>query len=547
MTSPDVTLPPKRLHILDDEEIEALYGRPCFTGDERTTVFTLTQPEKDLLASFIHLPIQLYFILQLSYFKAKQMFFTFAFDDVVEDVTYLLERYFPETPLPELRMLNKRTILKQRQRILELFGYRLCTPTDRHDLFLRAQQAARISSKPIYVLRELLHYLTEHRLVKPGYTLLQEELVGKALTAEAQRLATMLHTLLSSEECVALDSLLTSTDELYTITLLKRQPKDFSLGEMRREITRGEHLVQLYTLARRIVPKLGISREGITYYFSLVSYYSVFRLKQLDTWIVYLYLLCFVFHRYQRFNDNLLTCFIHLVKQYSDEAKATAKRAVYEYRGTSNHDLPKAGEVLKLFTAEYEHHTPFCTVQEKAFALLDRQRLTSVANYLVNEASCDEIAFEWEHIDSMARRFKQHLRPLFRAVDLSATRVNAPIQEAIHFLKTAFHKDRPLRQIDSGDFPTDFFPAREKRYLYQRNETDQKHIIPDRYEFLVYRMLRHRIEAGDLFCRDSVHFRSFEDDLVDDHQWANKEVLLAQTGLALLTQPIQDHLDALKR
>jgi hypothetical protein len=53
-----------------------------------------------------------------------------------------------------------------------------------------------------------------------------------------------------------------------TITLLKRQPKDFSLGEMRREMTRGEHLVQLYTVARQIVPKLGISREGITYYSS---------------------------------------------------------------------------------------------------------------------------------------------------------------------------------------------------------------------------------------------------------------------------------------
>lgn len=89
MTSSDVTLPPKRLHILDDEEIEALYGRPCFTGDERTNVFTLTQPEKDLLASFTHIPIQLYFILQLGYFKTKQLFFTFTFDDVVEDVTYL--------------------------------------------------------------------------------------------------------------------------------------------------------------------------------------------------------------------------------------------------------------------------------------------------------------------------------------------------------------------------------------------------------------------------------------------------------------------------
>src|SRR5258708_2516795 len=140
----------------------------------------------------------------------------------------------------------------------------------------------------------------------------------------------------------------------------------------------------------------------------------------------------------------------------------------------------------------------------------------------------------------------QHLRPLFRAIDLSATRVNAPIQDATQFLKTVFQKDRSLRQIESDDFPTDCFSVREKRYLYQRDETDEKHIIPDRYEFLVYRLVRHRLEAGDLFCRDSVHFRSFEDDILDHHQTANKDGVLTQTRSALLQQPIQDHLDALK-
>jgi hypothetical protein len=131
-----------------------------------------------------------------------------------------------------------------------------------------------------------------------------------------------------------------------------------------------------------------------------------------------------------------------------------------------------------------------------------------------------------------------------RTIDLSATRVNALIQQAIHFLKAAFQQDRSLRQIASEEFPTDFLPVREKRYLYQRNAAGQKHLIPDRYEFLVY-----RLGAGDLFCRDSVHFRSFKDDLVDDQQWANKEALLAQTGGALLAQPIQDHLvgNALER
>jgi len=38
-------------------------------------------------------------------------------------------------------------------------------------------------------------------------------------------------------------------------------------------------------------------------------------------------------------------------------------------------------------------------------------------------------------------------------------------------------------------------------------------LLPDRYEFFVYRQLRQGLEAGDVFCRDSVRFRSFEDDL----------------------------------
>ena len=102
---------------------------------------------------------------------------------------------------------------------------------------------------------------------------------------------------------------------------------------------------------------------------------EVYRLKQLDAWTLYLYLLCFVVHRYQRFNDHLLTCFIQLVKQYADEAKATAKETVYAYRQASNHDLPKAGEVL---IAEDEGNTLFGAVQAKAFALLDRQRLSTI-------------------------------------------------------------------------------------------------------------------------------------------------------------------------
>jgi hypothetical protein len=355
VTDQEASSTPKRLWILDDEEIEALYSRPCFTADDRVHYFTLTQAEKESIQLFLGVQSQLSFLLQLAYFKAKQLFFAFILDEVVDDVQYVLAQFFPQAKRETLNGVSKPTLLKQHDIILNLYQYRLCTAADRQQLAQRAQQAARISSKPVYVFRELLQYLTEQRLVAPGYTMLQD-IVGQALTTEAQRLTTIVQTQLAPLNCAALDRLFADSQGLYTITRLKKAPRDFSLGEMRREIARGEEIRPLYQLATRIVPHLVISNEGIKYYASLVSYYSVFRLKQLDIWTVYLYLLCFVFHRYQQLHDNLLTCFIHMVKTYVDEAKAAAKEQVYEQRVTSNQDLPKAGLVLKLFTGDGPAH-----------------------------------------------------------------------------------------------------------------------------------------------------------------------------------------------
>jgi len=54
----------RRLRILTDEEIEALYGRPCFSADDRAASFTLTPVEHDLPRSFRGVSSQLAFLLR---------------------------------------------------------------------------------------------------------------------------------------------------------------------------------------------------------------------------------------------------------------------------------------------------------------------------------------------------------------------------------------------------------------------------------------------------------------------------------------------------
>ena len=54
------------------------------------------------------------------------------------------------------------------------------------------------------------------------------------------------------------------------------------------------------------------------------------------------------------------------------------------------------------------------------------------------------------------------------------------------------------------------------------------------------------MEAGDIFCSDSIRFRSINDDLLDDEQWQDKDKLIAEAGLDILQQPIEKHLEDLK-
>ncbi|HRQ41524.1 MAG TPA: DUF4158 domain-containing protein [Chloroflexota bacterium] len=304
----------KRLIILGPDEIEAIYGLPVFDEEDRAFHFTLLPPERAALSSLHSVKSRLYFILQLGYFKARHQFFIFTAQDVWADVRYVQQTYFPDFELTDFA-ITKVTRLKQQRIILDLLLYRYPEDADRQQLQLIAQQVAKVDSQPIYILRELLHRLAEQRLIAPGYTFLQDT-VGQALQYEQNRLIAVANAHLSDDDKAALNKLLSNPHGLYEITRLKREPKDFSSQEITQEIKRGEQIQALYGAAKRLLPHLDISNESIKYYAGLVTYYSVYQLNQLDQQLVSIYLLCFVYHRYQKLHDNLIRCFIYHVKRY---------------------------------------------------------------------------------------------------------------------------------------------------------------------------------------------------------------------------------------
>ena len=222
-----------RLKILEDQEIEELYGRPQFNHDERVHFFGLTPEERAVADGHYNLASRVLFILQVGYFKAKTLFFAFELDDVQEDVRYILQQHYPGFHDAELTVPSlKQTRHTQQRKILDLYGYRACNADARAALMEKAGQLVRISAKPIFLFRNLLQYLESRRIVVPGYSFLQDA-VSQALADERARLTAILEERLDHATLEALDALYLVRDGMYAVTPLKRDPKDFSLREMK--------------------------------------------------------------------------------------------------------------------------------------------------------------------------------------------------------------------------------------------------------------------------------------------------------------------------
>ncbi|HTS44535.1 MAG TPA: Tn3 family transposase [Puia sp.] len=537
----------KRLNILTNKEIQILYGIPQFIPEERDIYFTLDPLEEKQRKSIRYTNAAVYFILQLGYFKAKQQFLVFEPQDVSEDIRYILQRYYPGEIQNANLTISKPTRLSQQTQILKLFDYHICDREWKKKLQEKANQLVTIYTKPVYVFRELLNFLEYHRIMLPGYTFMQEEVIGKAITGERNRLCQAVIEGIPNEQRIKLDGLLTAEESLYQLTLLKHEPKDFSYREIHKEVEKQILLADLYQLAKRFLPSLHISNENIKYYASLITYHPIREIKRMKREVAYAYLLCFISYRYQKVSDNLVNTFIYHVNKLNEEAEENAKEQMASEKLAGNKNLKNAGKILSFFTDDtIPDDTLFGKIKERAFTILSKEQFTVVSRYILNVA-LDQKAYEWKQIVLLSTKFKRRLRHLFLSIPFESKTRNDPLLQAAAFLKTAFTENKSLKDYAPDDLPQTFIPPKYERYVFDTQpewvngkKTKIKVLNLDKYEFLVYLLLKEGLDAGDIFIKDSRDFRSLEDDLVDEELWrTQKEKLIKSLNLPYLDEPIE--------
>lgn len=542
-TSPDGDKSSHRLAILSQQEIDDLFGLPRFTEEQQELFFDFSTTELNVIATKTF-SVGVYLALELGYFKAKRQFFNFDQPMVIGDLQYLIERYFGGRSDP-FKLPSRPVRISHQRTILELLNYRICDKEVRAELESKAQRIAMLSTQPVFILRELLHYMTTHRIVAPLYTSLQD-FVGRAVNRERSRVLLLLNQNASPMVIDQLDALLNADERMYRITSLKKEPKNFSYKELKQEVVRRQYFQPLHDFTKGFLEIAGLSAESIKYYSSLVKYYTVYKLRRMHKGSVRLYLLCFAYQCFREVNDNLIEAFIYLVHHYEKLAKHAAGEQMKKAMEDASKNLKAAGDLLALFVDEsISADTPFEQIQQRAFTFLERENIPVVADYLRN-IEFDKVKAEWAYYTTLSMTIKRNLRHLFSELEFVGRVEDAPLLSAVIILQDLFRRGKSLSQVNAEIFPTDMISKTQQLYLYEKIDDDNEKLDLDRYEFMVYRLLRNALESGDLCVVNSNQFLRFEDDLINDERWKNKDEILKEIGAPLLQQPIEETLAMFK-
>ncbi|WP_372827981.1 DUF4158 domain-containing protein [Polaromonas sp.] len=448
----------ERLTILSDAEKTALYGIPHFDDFQRIEFFALTETELALALGRKSLLAQVYCLLQIGYFKAKQAFFQFSLNEIAsEDVEFILQRYFPGQTLAKAA-LHTSEYYVQRNKIAQLFGYRMYCTSDLPTLQEKAKLLARTDVTATFLLAELMVFLIGQRIVRPGYSTLQT-IIRDALSAERERLEQLVEAAMTDEARQTLELLLAHENTLTELAALKQDAKSFRYRQMGVERQKRLTLKPLYAIAKKLLPGLAVSQRNIAYYASLANFYTVYDLRRFKPAKTNLYLLCYAWQRYRQLTDNVVEAFGYQTRQLEDETKAQATQQAAKIHVERQQATPRVGELLLLYVDDtLPDITPFGAVRHKAFRIMPEDALRS-AGKLLTETPVSQMDLRWQAVDKQSGLCTKNLRPLATALEFASSSAGGNVWlAALTWMKTVFDRQQSIAKQPLSEVPVDFHP-----------------------------------------------------------------------------------------
>jgi hypothetical protein len=281
----------ERINLLPDVKINEIYNLPNFTEQEIELFFNLSKDDYVLLNKYRTLRNQIYFIIQLGYFRATQQFYNFDLEEISEQVSSIYHRYFDEPEsLNTLVAKPYREIIKSQQAvILNLYEYRDWSSKFAPQIEIHLGELIKYYPKPEVATLELLKYFEQIKVVIPSYRVLQD-IYSKVLARHEEKLNNLIlaipediqkqlskiidkhHSDIDTDpDCQNNSKSKNELEEddnndiIIDLGNIRYDQKDFKYTALRLEIKKIQKIKPLYEFGKLFLPTLNISKNSISY------------------------------------------------------------------------------------------------------------------------------------------------------------------------------------------------------------------------------------------------------------------------------------------
>ena len=527
-----------KVNILTQKEYEDLYKLPKFNEKDRINYFELNFFEKQDFDSFNSNDLKILYLLQLGYFKSTFQFYMFELKDVVTDVKFILERYFEDIEIQNLKIdSNTRTGIRQRNLIKNLLNFEKYN-REKHNFDEFLLKICENDLDPKFIFQNLHKEFIERRIILPGYKTLQL-LIGSAIKRYEDQLKSKLESLITPEDSKNIQEILNLSSKktkISVLAFLRTPAKGFRKSEIQEEIEKREDLNKLFPRAKQILKEMDLSETIIEKYAKFVDSYEYSHIKGVSK--DHLYVICFVYIRYLKSNDDMMRTFTYWMNKYHNDVEKKIDQRILQDNIENSKLFPNIAKLIQFFYIKKEwKNMNSDTLWDKLMSFLDEEQAENVSKFLQKRRK-DHANFKWATYKDLHKSIQIPGRQFLRSIKFSYSQFlinNEP--KFIKFIDYYIEKITSTEASKTIDWSL---------YPFNKNDKDKKLLEDDKdlKEIHFFNRINKYIKFGEIFLEDSIEFRHLELDLIPKIEYyANKKFYNSKISSPYGDEPLKNIVD----
>ena len=540
------------IQILSKYEAKEFDTPPPFNAKQRQYFFALTPALQKQLKKLRTTANKVGFLLQWGYFSAVGRFYR-PTQYSKADIWFVEKLLAVNVPIDLTTEYPARTRQQHEKIIVKLAGYRQFTHcktffTDMVQRYVEKQM------HPRKIFDSVIGALEDEKIEIPTYYQLENQ-ISQAFTAFEQRLVHIIETTVDTAQSKALDELAATNPGYYQrslLTRLKTINQSLLPGKIKQSLHGFLILKRLYRELKPSIDALNLSPETAAYYGKWVIKAKMTQLNDIvDVRVRYLYLIGFIVHQYNRWDDLFFDVILRSAQQHANKIAAVMGEINTEKLPEKN-KLTTAvlagfqsqrGSMTKARTILY-HDT--LTEHEKIEALYtaippEESQAVSTATIRAGElqTQLNDESKKTDYFDvltKLSQKYQNRVAGIIQHLAFDLSETTPELKAALlHYQTETITKHSPKA----------FLSSLEQAAVYKENSFNRA-----LYTVLLLMKVAHEMKMKKIHLVHSYRYLPIGAYLVDTSDWeTNKARLLQEAGLSefmdcdtVLTQ-LETHLD----